>query len=539
MYAFPQLRWDPTMATGFAEADAQHQRLFAMFNAAARSQADGGTHDATEALLAELLDYTREHFRAETDLMRQWPVDAGRRARHLAAHQRFSSFVAQACDIAREQPDDLMPDLLGYLAQWLLHHVATVDRQLADEIHALAAGEPPPDRGDEADAAAPARLADAVEQLTDTLVQRSFTLLRQRQQLTNLERLYRALLHSSDVLIQSRSERDMLDGLCSKIVEQTPFHAAWIGHPADDTGMFDVLAKFGAGTGQVDAARPRLTPDYRSSMTVRAWTGQELLYSNDTLADAQLAPWHAGLALHCWRSALAVPIRRDGRIWAVLTLASPRRHAFDEATVEVCRRIAAVLGHGLDELDLKARIQSLQSSEAALARTDLLTGLPNRLALDEYVQQAIHRAQRNASPLCIGLLDLDDFKLVNDQHGHDAGDALLRAFGARVRETMRASDFCARLGGDEFVVVFDGLSAPTQIEAALQHLHGTVEQPFALGDARSAMVGLTAGVACFPGDGANPRDLLRAADSAMYQAKLRKRGRSAWWRFASSAAPAD
>ena len=330
----------------------------------------------------------------------------------------------------------------------------------------------------------------------------------------------------------------MLDSLCSKIVQETPFHAAWIGRPGADRGLFDVLALFGEGVAQVHDARPRLTHEYESSMTVRAWSGGQLLFSNDTLADPMLAHWHEGLARHRWLSALAVPIRRGGIVWGVLTLASPRRGTFDEQTVDACARIAALLGHGLDELDLKARIQSMQRAESTLARTDALTGLPNRLAIEEYVARAIERAHRNDVGLAIGLLDLDDFKVVNDRHGHDAGDGLLREFAARLRACIRGGDFIARLGGDEFVCLFDDLGPDDDaatIEAGLSRLHVTVETPFDLPGGEQISVGMTLGLALYPRDAATVGELLRRADAAMYQAKLRKHDREAWWCFAGAA----
>lgn len=533
----PDLQWGPTMATGVAEVDAQHQHLFEVFNAAVRAQSSGAAHGHADALIAELIAYTREHFRQEAELMRRWPIDAGRKDMHLHAHDRFCAFLFEAQSLASEQPAEVAMDLLAFLGQWLLHHVAEVDAQLAREIRAIASG----GQIDVGESAAfdeeRARMADAVSQLTEALVQRTFDLLRQRQRLSSLQKLYRALLHSGDVLIQSRSEQEMLDSLCSKMVQETPFHAAWIGRPRDDAELFEVLALFGEGTAQVHAARPRLTEEYRSSMTVRAWTGRQLLYSNDTLADPLLSYWHRGLAEHRWLSALAVPILRGGNIWAVLTLASPRRGTFDAPTVDVCSRIAAMLGYGLDELDLKVSIQSLRSAEASLARTDTLTSLPNRLALEEHVPRAIERARRNGSGLAIGLLDLDDFKVVNDRFGHDAGDALLRDFGRRVRDCMRGADFFARLGGDEFVIVFDDLDpaeAMVRIEAGLARLHGAVETPFHLAGAQQASVGLTMGLALYPNHGETVWELLRRADAAMYQAKQCKGDRVNWRRYSSA-----
>lgn len=533
-FALHELRWSAAIEGGIAEIDAQHRRLFEIFNAAVRAQAAGVGRVEIQTLLADLLDYTQGHFRNEADLMRRWPIDAAHKSMHLAAHERFATFLSKALALHAEQPADIALDLLAYLAQWLLHHVAVVDLQLAREVRALEVASNDSVIAVRSIDETQLRVADTLGQLLDSLVQRTFDLLHQREQLSNLQKLYRALLHSGDVLIQSRSEQEMLDSLCSKIVHETPFHAAWIGRPRADAELFEVLAMFGEGTRQVDEARPRLTSEYRSSMTVRAWTGQQLLYSNDTLADPILAHWHDGLARHRWLSALAAPIMRGGTIWAVLTLASPQRGTFDEQTVEVCSRIATHLGRGLDEFDLKANIQSLRNAQALLARTDPLTGLPNRLALDEYLDAAIRRAQLTRRALAVGLVDLDDFKAVNDSRGHDAGDAVLREFVQRVRDAIRAGDFFARLGGDEFVMVFEAVEDGTLIESSLPRLHAAVQTPYALPKGDAVGVGMSLGLAVHPRDGLTSRDLLRHADAAMYQAKLRRKGSPEWFRFAST-----
>lgn len=536
--SFPHLAWDPSLSSGIPQIDAQHRRLFEVFNAAARARAEGVDAARADALIDELIAYAQEHFREESELMARWPIDPGRKTMHLRAHARFSAFLAEARDLAAEQPGDAVLDLLAFLAQWLLHHVAGVDTQLAREVRALEAGASARDGAEAAFDAMQARLSDTVSELTDALLQRSFELARQRQSLASLQELYRALLHSGDVLIQSRSEQEMLDSLCSKMVQDTPFHAAWIGHPGEHGELFDVLSLFGEGTAQVLASRPRLTPEYRVSMTVRAWTEQRLLYSNDTLADPMLEYWHEGLAANRWLSALAVPIHRGGSIWAVLTLASPRRGTFDEATVDVCSRIAALLGHGLDELDLKARIQSMQRAESWLARTDALTGLPNRLALDEYLPRAIERARRNGRVLGVGLIDMDDFKSINDRFGHDAGDAVLREFARRMRDCVRRAEFLARLGGDEFVVVFDDLDPDEALDQAckgLERLHGTVEAPFPLPDDAELVMGIALGLALYPDQGVTEVELLRRADAAMYRAKHREQRDAPWWCLATDA----
>ncbi len=527
------LPWSQAMATGIAAVDEQHCRLLEIFNRTVTAQAEGASREAVNALLDALVNYTREHFRDEERLMRRWPVDPQHRAMHLHAHKTFRDFLAQAQALAHDYAGDVIVELLAFLAQWLLHHIMEVDQQMAADIHLLQSGGAAGQMRHAHDRQVKARLVDAVSQLSDRLGQRTFDLLAQRQRLLDLQALYRALLHCGDVLIQSRRERQMLQSLCAKLTQDTPFHAAWIGRPGASNG-FDVLALAGEGAAQVRSAPPRLTDGETAPVVVKAWNSRRPVVCNDTFADASLQPWHAGFAVTRWLSVLALPILRARRKWAVLVLAAPRAGCFDAPTIEVCTRIGAMLGHGLDEFDLKKRIRTRQARDARMARTDTLTGLPNRLGLAEYLPQAIARAHRRGRAVAVGVLDLDDFKPVNDRWGHEAGDELLRLVSRGLREALRTSDFIARLGGDEFVVILEDLEEPLavpQLSAALERLHRAVETPFEVGGGRRCSIEMTMGVVLSPADGTETDMLLRQADAAMYQAKQVKKARTQWWRL--------
>lgn len=163
---------------------------------------------------------------------------------------------------------------------------------------------------------------------------------------------------------------------------------------------------------------------------------------------------------------------------------------------------------------------------------DPLTGLPNRAGLAQHLTLAIARAQRDGKTLAVGIIDLDDFKPVNDTWGHAAGDALLREFAQRLQNQLRVADFLARLGGDEFVVVLEGL-VPHQIEVQMATLarrfHQSVESPFEIMPSQFAEIGMSMGLALYPGDGQEPDALMRLADAALYEAKMHKADRKHWW----------
>jgi diguanylate cyclase (GGDEF)-like protein/PAS domain S-box-containing protein len=163
---------------------------------------------------------------------------------------------------------------------------------------------------------------------------------------------------------------------------------------------------------------------------------------------------------------------------------------------------------------------------------DPLTGLPNRAGLAQHLTLAIARAQRDGKAFAVGIIDLDDFKPINDTWGHAAGDALLRELAQRLQNQLRIADFLARLGGDEFVVVLEGL-LPLQIEAQIatlaRRLHQAVESPYEVMPSQFAEIGMSLGLALYPGDGQEPDALMRLADAALYEAKIHKADRKHWW----------
>ncbi len=171
-----------------------------------------------------------------------------------------------------------------------------------------------------------------------------------------------------------------------------------------------------------------------------------------------------------------------------------------------------------------------------LALQDALTGLPNRLSLNEQLEQALQRAQGTGHRFAVLFMDLDGFKKVNDSCGHDVGDALLVWVARRLRELVRESDVVARLGGDEFVVLLHDITGEDMVAAVADKMVRTLGAPCVL-DSHTVQVGASIGIAVYPGHGDSRESLLKAADQAMYAVKTHgKRG----LRFSGTApSPAD
>lgn len=159
-----------------------------------------------------------------------------------------------------------------------------------------------------------------------------------------------------------------------------------------------------------------------------------------------------------------------------------------------------------------------------LSMQDALTGLKNRRALQEALEREWQRLRRSGQPFAVVVLDLDHFKRVNDQHGHEAGDVVLVHTAEQLRSVARASDVVARAGGEEFVVVMSGVDAEGAQVAAQRLLHRLRETPPPLREVR-LVVTASAGVAEARQDDSEPGDVLRRADRALYRAKAEGRDR--------------
>ncbi|MGD1105843.1 MAG: EAL domain-containing protein [Terracidiphilus sp.] len=158
-----------------------------------------------------------------------------------------------------------------------------------------------------------------------------------------------------------------------------------------------------------------------------------------------------------------------------------------------------------------------------MALHDALTGLPNRTLLEDQLAQAIALASRNNKRVAVFMLDLDRFKSVNDSFGHQVGDRLLEAVSERLRSSLRESDIVARLGGDEFVIGLPLVEQHQDIEQVARKVLSTLTTQFEI-EGHDLQIGASIGICEYPADGENPRDLLQAADTAMYEAKKRGRG---------------
>lgn len=220
------------------------------------------------------------------------------------------------------------------------------------------------------------------------------------------------------------------------------------------------------------------------------------------------------------------PFQRAMQSGAGKTFAIPLQRAdgslgYFEATVSLIHDLQGELrGYRGIVRDVSDQI-AYQQQLLEMAYRDPLTGLGNRKAFDEQLGQALLRAGSGGSELALLYLDLDRFKEVNDRFGHDIGDALLSTVAERVRSTLRQPDKAYRLGGDEFAVLLED-SQENNPQRLAERLLAALVQPIALNGERIDFVTPSIGIALYPRHAGDAEGLVRAADSAMYEAKRQR-----------------
>jgi diguanylate cyclase (GGDEF)-like protein len=278
-----------------------------------------------------------------------------------------------------------------------------------------------------------------------------------------------------------------------------------------------------------DAARVVLVSD-EGEPEVRAAAGREdvfldakghldaanwILKHEETLAirpgrvspkSAQGAP-PPGAARHY----LGAPMIAKGALAGVIELASRAGQGFRDVDEDLLQVIAAQAAVAIDNAKQYGRAQ-------LLAMTDRLTGLWNHAEFHQRLREEIARAQRHGRPMSLLFADLDNFKGFNDAHGHRMGDELLRQVAARLRATVRRTDFAARYGGDEFAVILPE-TAIQGASVACDNLRRAIEQQSFRIAGHRVTVTISGGIAAYPEAGATAEELIDACDGALREAK--------------------
>ncbi|MGE5249139.1 MAG: diguanylate cyclase domain-containing protein [Bacteroidota bacterium] len=270
---------------------------------------------------------------------------------------------------------------------------------------------------------------------------------------------------------------------------------------------------FGAA---MDSSGPRRKPYMEprpDGLTFTVARGEEPVI----IEDMATHPLYRDLETRKDGSIIGIPLMINNNVVGVMNLSRTIKGRFSPPELRL-------LGLLADQAAVAISNASLHQMVSRQAYSDTVTGLPNRRALDERLEREVLHARRTGLPFAVMMIDLDDFKQINDTHGHALGDQVLHDLFKHLASGLRSSDFLARYGGDELTLILsqtDLAAARLVTEKLLERVR---KYSFPLPRGGELRVSLSGGVALYPIHAMNGTDLLRAADEALYRAKKQSRG---------------
>jgi len=236
-------------------------------------------------------------------------------------------------------------------------------------------------------------------------------------------------------------------------------------------------------------------------------------------------------------SVICVQLKIEGQQYGTLSVQSNMKNAYTDRHLDIVQTVASFSSVALNNSKTHTQLMNLNEQLTKekrelkkanqvidfMANHDALTQLPNRRLYFSEMEMSLERARRRKENLALIYIDLDNFKPVNDNFGHDAGDKVIQEIAHRLGTLLRRCDFIARLGGDEFVALIEGPESTESISIVAVKILESVAQPVIDGR-NSHIVGASLGIALFPDDADNAKDLQDRADKAMYMAKKAGKG---------------
>ncbi len=216
-------------------------------------------------------------------------------------------------------------------------------------------------------------------------------------------------------------------------------------------------------------------------------------------------------------SVIGIPLKFNDNVVGVMNLSKSVIGGFTSSELRL-------LGLLADQAAVAISNASLHQLVSVQAYTDTVTGLPNRRSLDEHLEQEVYSARRNGYTFAVIMMDLDEFKEVNDNYGHAIGDQVLRLISNYLATLLRSSDFLVRYGGDEFTLILSKTDPPAARLVMEKVLEKVKNFSFDAPNGNKIKLGLSAGIAFYPLHARTPADLLHASDDALYEAKKHNRG---------------
>jgi len=262
--------------------------------------------------------------------------------------------------------------------------------------------------------------------------------------------------------------------------------------------------------------RPEANPKSDASVVRRVWRSAAPLWVPNIQENPNFRRGPAARKAGLY-TVLGFPVVIGKDFYGVMEFFAPEVRTQDAELMELAKQLGSQIGQFIARKDAEQNLNFV-------ATHDALTLLPNRTMFGDRLSQALSQAQRYHRRLAVLFVDLDGFKAVNDNFGHNAGDFLLKEVATRLRAGLRAGDVIGRIGGDEFVVLIEEFNDRGELAEVARKIIETAAQPVDVGG-RSCQVTASIGISTFPQDGRDSQTLLRSADSAMYRAKEQGKNR--------------
>jgi diguanylate cyclase (GGDEF)-like protein len=216
-------------------------------------------------------------------------------------------------------------------------------------------------------------------------------------------------------------------------------------------------------------------------------------------------------------SIIGLPLKVGDSVLGVMNVARSIIGGFSDSELQLLKMLS-------EQAAIAISNASLHQVVSRQAYSDTLTGLPNRRALDERLEEEVLAARKNNYSFAVIMMDLDSFKDVNDTYGHPVGDDVLRLVFNQMARGVRNTDFLARYGGDELTLILSQADLSSAQIVAEKITDGMKKLKFKLPDSRKLKLGISGGIAIYPVNARSGPDLLRSADAALYKAKKYDRG---------------
>ncbi|HYD94594.1 MAG TPA: diguanylate cyclase, partial [Noviherbaspirillum sp.] len=344
---------------------------------------------------------------------------------------------------------------------------------------------------------------------------------RAEQTQKRLNRALRMLSECNMALVHAEREQSLLDEICRLVVHKGGYRMAWVGFAENDPQKtVRPVSQSGSAEGYLENSRLSWSEssEYGRGPIGTAIRSGRLQIVQDFQNNPLTAPWRDAAIERGYLSCIALPLTAKGRTFGSLAIYSGDAGSFVEDEVRLLYELANDLAFGIETLRVRMEREAAEEKLAFLAHHDSLTHLPNRVLLRDRFDRAVTGAERAHTGIAVLVMDLDNFKRVNDGLGHEIGDQLLLRVVERLQRCIRDSDTISRHGGDEFVVLLNHIADSASVSRVAQSILDATSEPFEI-DGHTISTSFSIGIGLYPADGRDFDTLLKNADSALYHAK--------------------